>query len=134
LQARQRAHIAVQLATEIEYKIGRTAAIRAQAVAAFDLGLLDEAWSGFGEALQLARQLGAAEEIIAAYDSTSARQREHDAAVLQRVLDHRERGRVTLVPAEQAGDDNAGIKCDERRVSHGGCRGPAATCPRPGTV
>jgi hypothetical protein len=65
LQARQRAHIAVQLATEIEYKLGRTAAIRAQAVAAFDLGLLDEAWSGLGESLQLARQLGAAEEIIA---------------------------------------------------------------------
>jgi tetratricopeptide (TPR) repeat protein len=46
LQARQRAHVAVQLAGELDYKLGRTAAERVMATAAMDLGLYDEAESG----------------------------------------------------------------------------------------
>ena len=65
LQARQRAHVAVQLATEIEYKLGRTAATRATAVAALDLGLYEEAQTGLHEALRLASELDAPEEMLA---------------------------------------------------------------------
>jgi tetratricopeptide (TPR) repeat protein len=65
MQARQRAHVAVVLAKEIEYKLGRTAAIRATAVAALDLGLYEEAQNGLHTSLQLARQLDASEEILA---------------------------------------------------------------------
>ncbi len=65
LHARQRAHVAVQLATELEYKLGRTAAIRAMSVAALDLGLYEEAHAGLQEALQLAQEIETPEETVA---------------------------------------------------------------------
>ena len=65
LQARQRAHVAVQLATEIEYKLGRTAALRAMSVAALDLGLYEEADKGLNEAWQLAIEIETPEETLA---------------------------------------------------------------------
>ena len=65
LQARQRAHVAVQLASELDYKLGRTAATRAMAVAALDLGLYDEAKMGLHEALDLAKEINLPEEILA---------------------------------------------------------------------
>lgn len=65
LQARQRAHVAVQLATEIEYKLGRTAAIRAMSGAALDLGLYEEATQGLQEAWQLAQEIETPEETLA---------------------------------------------------------------------
>jgi len=46
LQARQRAHIAVQVASELDYKLGLTAAMRAMSVAALDLGLVEESQRG----------------------------------------------------------------------------------------
>jgi len=65
LQARQRAHVAVELSRELDYKLGRTAASRAMSVAALDLGLYDEARKGLGIALELAREIGLPEEILA---------------------------------------------------------------------
>ncbi len=65
LQARQRAHVAVDLSRELDYKLGRTAASRAMAVAALDLGLYDEARRGLFVALDLAREIGLPEEILA---------------------------------------------------------------------
>jgi hypothetical protein len=65
LQARQRAHVAVQLATELEYKLGRTAAQRAMSVAALDLGLYEEAVQGLQEAWQLAQDIETPEETLA---------------------------------------------------------------------
>lgn len=65
LQARQRAHVAVQLATELEYKLGRTAAQRAMCVAALDLGLYEEALAGLVEALKFAEEIETPEETLA---------------------------------------------------------------------
>lgn len=65
MQARQRAHVAVQLATEIEYKLGRTAATRALSIAALDLGLYEEASQGLQEAWQLAQEIETPEETLA---------------------------------------------------------------------
>jgi predicted ATPase len=65
LQARQRAHIAVELARELDYKLGRTAATRAMSVAAMDLGFRDEAVAGLEEALTLAREIDLPEEVLA---------------------------------------------------------------------
>jgi hypothetical protein len=65
LQARQRAHMAVELARELDYKLGRVAATRAMSVAALDLGLYDEARAGLDEALALARQIDLPEEVLA---------------------------------------------------------------------
>ncbi len=65
LQARQRAHVAVELARELDYKLGRVAATRAMSVAALDLGLYDEAKAGLDEALALARVIELPEEVLA---------------------------------------------------------------------
>ncbi|HHO52586.1 MAG TPA: hypothetical protein ENK18_17380 [Deltaproteobacteria bacterium] len=65
LQARQRAHIAVELSRELDYKLGRTAATRAMSASALDLGLYEEAEEGLHEALQLARSIDLPEEILA---------------------------------------------------------------------
>jgi len=65
LQARQRAHVAVQLADELDYKLGKTAAERATAIAALDLGLFDEAEHGLHAAAELARTIELEEEILA---------------------------------------------------------------------
>ena len=67
LQARQRAHVAVQLSTELDYKLGRTAATRAMSVAALDLGLYEEARDGLTDALRLAREIQLPEEILACH-------------------------------------------------------------------
>jgi tetratricopeptide (TPR) repeat protein len=65
VQARQRAHIAVQVATELDYKLGQTAAMRAMAVAALDLGLYADAQAGLNTALRIARTIDLSEEIVA---------------------------------------------------------------------
>ncbi len=65
LQARQRAHVAVELARELDYKLGRVAAGRAMAVAAMDLGLTEEAEAGLSESLELARAIELPEEVLA---------------------------------------------------------------------
>jgi eukaryotic-like serine/threonine-protein kinase len=65
MQARQRAHVAVQLGTELDYKLGRTAATRAMAVAALDLGRYEEASDGLREALAMAHEINLPEEILA---------------------------------------------------------------------
>lgn len=65
LQARQRAHVALQLATELDYKLGQTAAQRATAIAALDLGLFEEAQEGLERAVELARSIELDEEILA---------------------------------------------------------------------
>lgn len=65
LQARQRAHVAVELARELDYKLGATAATRAMSIAALDLGLYDEAEIGLNTALDLAMGIDLPEEILA---------------------------------------------------------------------
>jgi tetratricopeptide (TPR) repeat protein len=65
LQARQRAHVAVDLARSLDYKLGLTAACRAMSVAALDLGLYEDAERGLIEALRLARTIDLPEEILA---------------------------------------------------------------------
>lgn len=65
VQARQRAHAAVELARELEYRLGHTAALRASSLAALDLGLYDEARRGLREALDLAREIELPEEVLA---------------------------------------------------------------------
>jgi len=65
LQARQRAHVAVELARELDYKLGKTAATRAMSIAALDLGFHEEASQGLNEALQLAREIDLPEEVLA---------------------------------------------------------------------
>jgi tetratricopeptide (TPR) repeat protein len=65
LQARQRAHVAVQLSSELEYRLGRCAAMRAMSVAALDLGLYEEAATGLQEALDTAREIETPEEMLA---------------------------------------------------------------------
>ncbi|MEQ1500891.1 MAG: protein kinase [Myxococcota bacterium] len=65
LQARQRAHVAVELARELDYKLGATAALRAMSVAALDLGLYDEAEPGLNAALATAVEIDLSEEILA---------------------------------------------------------------------
>jgi tetratricopeptide (TPR) repeat protein len=67
VQARQRAHIAVQLAVELDYKLGRTAAERAMALAALDLGLFQEAEQGLLRAASMARTIQLDEEILACH-------------------------------------------------------------------
>jgi tetratricopeptide (TPR) repeat protein len=66
LQARQRAHAAVELGRELDYKLGATAANRAMAVAAIDLGLYDEAAAGLALAEALAREIDLPEETLTA--------------------------------------------------------------------
>ncbi len=65
LQARQRAHIAVQVAAELDYKLGLAAASRAMAVAALDLGLYQDAREGLLSALETSREIDLPEEILA---------------------------------------------------------------------
>lgn len=65
LKARQRAHLAVKLAAELDYKLGLTGARRAMSVAALDLGLYEEAHDGLEEAYLLARDIKLPEEMIA---------------------------------------------------------------------
>ncbi|MEQ1569485.1 MAG: protein kinase [Myxococcota bacterium] len=65
VQARQRAHVAVELAREIDYKLGWTAASRAMSMAALDLGLYDESEAGLHQALALATEIDLPEEILA---------------------------------------------------------------------
>lgn len=66
IQALQRAHVAVQIATDLDYKLGRVAAQRAMGVACVDLGRYDEAQEALLDALLLARQIDVDEEILAA--------------------------------------------------------------------
>jgi tetratricopeptide (TPR) repeat protein len=65
LQARQRAHAAVEISEELDYKLGRTASTRAMSVAALDLGLYEEAREGLLRAVTLARDIDLPEEIMA---------------------------------------------------------------------
>ena len=65
LQARQRAHVAVEISRELDYKLGRPAAIRAMSTAALDLGLYPQAAEGLAEALALAEQIELNEEVVA---------------------------------------------------------------------
>jgi len=65
LQARQRAHVAVQVAQELDYKLGLTAAMRAMAIAAIDLGLNEEAREGLIKALEIAEAIDLPEEVLA---------------------------------------------------------------------
>jgi eukaryotic-like serine/threonine-protein kinase len=64
-QARQRAHVAVQIATDLDYKLGRVTAQRAMGVASLDLGQVDQARDALLDALLLARQIAVSEEILA---------------------------------------------------------------------
>lgn len=85
LQARQRAHVAVELATELEYKLGLAAAKRAMSVAALDLGLYQEAAEGLAEALGIAQEIGLGEEVLATHTALAQAHLEtrRDAAALQ---------------------------------------------------
>lgn len=65
VEARQRAHSAVQLAVDVDYELGRTAAVRAMSVAALDLGAYETAQSGLHQALRAARRIKLAEEVLA---------------------------------------------------------------------
>jgi tetratricopeptide (TPR) repeat protein/DNA-binding Lrp family transcriptional regulator len=65
LQARQRAHIAVQVAADLDFKLGRVVAQRAMGIASLDLGRYDDAREALVEALMLARQIDLSEEAIA---------------------------------------------------------------------
>lgn len=65
LEARQRARAALQLADELDYKLGRTAALRASSVAALDLGLIEEAQRGLEAALVVANEIQLTEEALA---------------------------------------------------------------------
>lgn len=65
LQARQRAHVALQLAIEVAYRLGRAASGRAMAVAALDLGLYAESEVGLREASALAEAIETPEEALA---------------------------------------------------------------------
>jgi hypothetical protein len=65
LQARQRAHVALELARELDYKLGLTVAPRAMSMAAADLGLVDEAENGLHAALEQAIEIDLPEEILA---------------------------------------------------------------------
>ncbi len=66
LQARQRAHAAAEMAREIDYKLGATAAHRALAVAALELGLYDDAADGLQVAESMAREIEVPEETLTA--------------------------------------------------------------------
>ncbi|MFT6161892.1 MAG: serine/threonine protein kinase [Myxococcota bacterium] len=63
IQARQRGHVAVQIATELDYKLGLSAAVRSLSTAAKDLGLHDEAREGLHRALETALDIDLPEEI-----------------------------------------------------------------------
>lgn len=65
VQARQRAHIAVQVATDLDYKLGRVVAQRAMGMASLELGCHHEAREAMLEALLLARQIDISEEALA---------------------------------------------------------------------
>ncbi len=65
LQARQRARSAVELAHDVDYKLGHTAALRASSIAALDLGVYDEAQNGLHDALEVARAIALSEEVLA---------------------------------------------------------------------
>lgn len=65
LQARQRAHVAMQIATDLDYKLGRISAQRAMGVASTDLGRTAEAREALLDALLIARQIDLPEEIVA---------------------------------------------------------------------
>ncbi|MFT7518909.1 MAG: tetratricopeptide (TPR) repeat protein [Kiritimatiellia bacterium] len=64
VQARQRAHVACQLATDLDYRVGRSVAQRAMGVAALDLGLYDEARESLLDSLLVARQINLPEEVL----------------------------------------------------------------------
>lgn len=85
LQARQRAHVAVQLAIELDYKLGRCAAQRAMGVAAIDLGLYEEGQSSILEAHALATEIDLPEEMLACLVALThlAVERGHDKAAVQ---------------------------------------------------
>lgn len=64
-EARQRGRVGLQLAQELHYRLGMTAAQRAMATSALDLGRYDEARAAIGEALELAGNVGIRDESIA---------------------------------------------------------------------
>lgn len=91
VQARQRAHAAVQIASELDYKLGLGAATRALSTAARDLGLLSEAREGLHRALDIALDIDLPEEIgacqlhlaeLALDEDDEPAAREHAEAVL----------------------------------------------------
>lgn len=65
MQARQRAHIASQVATDLDYKVGRIAAQRAMGMAAIELGRYDDAREALVDALLMARQTGLDDDVLA---------------------------------------------------------------------
>ncbi len=97
LQARQRARIAVDLARDLDYKLGLVVAGRAMAVAALDLGLYEEAERGLASSIRLAQDIDLPEEILACH------------VALQQL--HLERGNTPA--ARRHGE--AGLRVAERR-------------------
>ncbi len=65
LEARQRAHVAVTLSEELDFRLGSVAGRRAMGVAALDLGLYDEAASSLRQALDQAVDIDLPEEVVA---------------------------------------------------------------------
>ena len=78
VQARQRAHVAVQIATELDYKLGLSAATRSLSTAARDLGLYEEAREGLHTALETALDIDLPEEIGACHLHLAALELECD--------------------------------------------------------
>ena len=104
LQARQRARVAVELARELDYKLGATAATRANGVAALDLGLYEEADPGLKRALEQATEIGLEEEILA--------------CIVALTLLNAERGRM-----------DAARELAERGIAFAECRDPERYLP-----
>ena len=67
LEARQRARAALQVAEDLDYKLGLVVSVRAMAVAAFDFGLYGEARKGLLQAERLARAIQVREELLAVH-------------------------------------------------------------------
>ena len=65
LAARQRAHAAIEIAREVDYKLGAVAAGRAMGLSAIDLGLYADAQPALQAAHKLAVEIDQAEEILA---------------------------------------------------------------------
>jgi hypothetical protein len=65
VQARQRAHVAWQIASDLDYKLGKVASWRASGIAALDLGQREEAAQSLGDALALARDIEMLDEALA---------------------------------------------------------------------
>ena len=78
LQARQRAHAAVQLANALNYRLGVAAATRTMALSALDLGLSTEAHTLLTKALFVSRQIRIVEEQIACLVGLTQWALEHD--------------------------------------------------------